>query len=292
MPYPSTITSFSNPNPLDRLNSPSHSSVETAQNTALTELQTFIGVNTGTNASAVGTVLYDVRGAGSDGGGHVQSANKGGTGQTTFTKGDILVAQSSSVLSKLAVGSEGEVLAVRSANATGVGWSSVVANRVAVNTNSVAAYFNSSVTTTIFATSILGSTLGTNNAVRFTGLLRNLSSDQNLTFAVNYGLNSIAAVTLVSASSVVGSSGLITGTIAGYGGVSSQVGYVHLSTFNRGQSGTGTIGAPIIVAAGTGFGTSSINSSTDQNLTVTAKFAGDALLNSVVGGLFVVEKIV
>lgn len=125
MAYPSTLTSFSNPQPTDRLNSPSHSSIETTQNTALSELQTYIGVNTGANASVVGTLLYDIKSPSSDGGGHIQSADKGGTGQVSFMKGDILVAQSSSVLTKLSVGLDGQALVSNSNTATGVNWGSV-----------------------------------------------------------------------------------------------------------------------------------------------------------------------
>src|SRR3990167_10005990 len=99
MPYPSTLSSFTDPVPTDKLSTTPHSSIETAQNTGLREVQAFVG----TLSSNVGTLVYDIRGAGSDGGGHVQTANKGGTGQTAYTKGDILVATSSSVLTKLAV---------------------------------------------------------------------------------------------------------------------------------------------------------------------------------------------
>lgn len=119
MPYPSTISTFTTPLATDRLNSPSHSSIESAQNTGLTEIQTFLGT---TNTSALGTIVYDVRSPDSNGGGHVQSANKGGTGQTSFTNGDILVAQSSSVLSKLAIGADGAQLVADSTQALGVKW--------------------------------------------------------------------------------------------------------------------------------------------------------------------------
>lgn len=122
MPWPSTLTSFTDPNPSNRLNNPSHSSIETAQNTGLEELQAFIGVNTGATASAVGTLLYDVKAPGSNGGGHIQTANKGGTGQTAYTKGDLLVASSSSVLARLAVGSNGNVLKVNSGTTAGLAW--------------------------------------------------------------------------------------------------------------------------------------------------------------------------
>lgn len=119
MAWPSVLTSFSYPNATDRLNSPSHSSVEGAQNTALSELQVFIG----TQSSTVGTLIYDVRSPSSNGGGHVQTANKGGTGQTSFNKGDVLIGQSSSVLTKLAApGIDGYSLITDSTQAAGIKW--------------------------------------------------------------------------------------------------------------------------------------------------------------------------
>lgn len=123
MPYPSTVGSFTNPQASNKLNSPSHSSIETAQNTALTEIQTFVG----TEASTVGTLFYDIRSTNSNGGGHIQTANKGGTGQTAYTKGDLLVATSSSVLAKLGVGSNSQYLMADSNSQAGMQWTSVVA---------------------------------------------------------------------------------------------------------------------------------------------------------------------
>lgn len=122
--WPSVLTTFSYPNPTDRLNNPSHSGVERAQNSVISQMQTFIG----TQSSVQGTLLYDVRSPLSDGGGHIQTANKGGTGQTNYNKGDILVASSSSVLTKLAVGSDGATLTVDSAAQTGLSWTNAVAN--------------------------------------------------------------------------------------------------------------------------------------------------------------------
>ena len=118
MSYPSTVSAFTDPNANERLNAPSHSSIESAQNAAIEQLETFVG----TLSSAAGTLVYDIRATGSNGGGHVQVANKGGTGQTTYTKGDILVAQSVSVLSKLAAGANDQVLIVDSSQNTGVKW--------------------------------------------------------------------------------------------------------------------------------------------------------------------------
>ena len=119
--FPSVISTISDPAATDKLNTPSHSTIETAQNDGIKKLETFIG----TLSSAVGTIMYDIRATASDGGGHVQGANKGGTGQTAFTKGDVLVANSASVLSKLAVGSNDQALVADSAQAAGVKWSGV-----------------------------------------------------------------------------------------------------------------------------------------------------------------------
>lgn len=119
--FPSALSTISSPQATDNLNSPSHSSIESSQNNAITQLETFVG----TLSSAQGTLIYDIRAAASDGGGHVQAANKGGTGQIAFTKGDVLVAQSSSVISKLAIGSNNQVLTADSNQSTGVKWAGV-----------------------------------------------------------------------------------------------------------------------------------------------------------------------
>lgn len=197
MPWPSTISSFSNPIPSDRLNSPSHSSVETAQNTGLTELQTYIGVTTGVNASAVGTLLYNIMAPGSNGGGHVQTANKGGTGQTTFTKGDILVAQSSSVLTKLAVGQDTYILKANSVAATGIEWSQDSRPKVFAS-GSILQLADNVTETSIFSTTIPGSTIGTSNAVRSTFFISNavFEGPDNITLRAKYGSTSVLTIVL------------------------------------------------------------------------------------------------
>lgn len=118
MAYPSVITSLTNPQSSDKLNSPSHSAIHQSENTEITAIETFIG----TLSSTAGTLIYDVRAAASNGGGHVQTANKGGTGQTSYTKGDVLVASSSSVLAKLSVGTDGQALIADSSVASGIKW--------------------------------------------------------------------------------------------------------------------------------------------------------------------------
>src|SRR3990167_2472058 len=120
MAFPSTLSTFNKPTTTDRLNSPSHSALHNTVSSALGQVEAVIGVD-GPN-SVLGTMMSDLRNPASPGGGHVQSANKGGTGQTTFTKGDLLIAQSSSVLTKLTIGADGQILTSDSTAATGVAW--------------------------------------------------------------------------------------------------------------------------------------------------------------------------
>ena len=141
MAWPSTLSSFTDPTPTQRLNSPSHSSIESAQNTALEEIQAFVG----TSSSTLGTLYYDIRAAASNGGGHVQSANKGGTGQTSYTKGDIIVAQSSSVLSKLAVGTDGYIFVADSGQNAGVRWTAPTASSLGIANPVVRVYTATSI---------------------------------------------------------------------------------------------------------------------------------------------------
>lgn len=120
--FPSILNTFNRPTPSDRLDSPSHSALHNTVSSALGQVEAFIGVEGA--SSTIGTLIYDVRSPGSNGGGHVQTANKGGTGQTSYNKGDVLVAQSSSVLTKILVGSDGFVLTADSSQATGIKWAS------------------------------------------------------------------------------------------------------------------------------------------------------------------------
>lgn len=48
--------------------------------------------------------------------------SQGGTGQSTYTKGDILVAHDATTLNKLAVGSNTQVLTADSTATNGVKW--------------------------------------------------------------------------------------------------------------------------------------------------------------------------
>lgn len=127
--YPSIIATLTNPNPTDKLNSPSHSGIETAQNTEIVQIETVIG----TGNSVLGTIIGDLRNPNSSGGGHIQSANKGGTGQISYSKGDILVAQSTSVLAKLSVGADGLAIVSDSTQSAGLSYQAVATAPVIQN---------------------------------------------------------------------------------------------------------------------------------------------------------------
>lgn len=143
MPFPSTLSTFARPNPTDRLNNPSHSALHNTVSSALGQVEAVIGVQG--DSSVVGTMMYDLRSPASKGGGHIQGAAFGGTGQSSFNKGDIFVAQSASIISKLAVGTDGYLLAANSAQATGVQWVQPIASALGVSTPVVRVFTASSV---------------------------------------------------------------------------------------------------------------------------------------------------
>lgn len=288
MPFPSVIDSFSYPQATDRLNNPSHSAQHQTINSVVGQIETVIGI-AGDN-SVLGTIITDLRSPGSDGGGHIQSANKGGTGQTTFTKGDILVATSSSVLAKLAVSSTaGEVLMAQPNDAAGIRWSPVVANKVAVNSNPTS-IVSSTGAAVLYSASIAGSTLGTNNALKYTGIVRWFSSNGGDTFTLTttLGNNTINSMTIPTTGSTLGIVGKVEGTIIANNSSVAQQGYLEVIA----QTNNGGGGAPANTRLyGANYGTSSINTNALQNLVITGAYSTNNALNSILTGYFVVEKI-
>lgn len=277
MAYPSVISTLATPQPTDRLNSPSHSTLHQNENTAITEIETFVG----TLSSTAGSLVYDIRSPNSNGGGHVQTATKGGTGQTSYSKGDVLVAQSASVIARLAVGADGNVLTADSGQSSGVKWSAVVANKVGIVSSTVS-IVESSILTTLYSASIFGSTLGTNNAVRFTVPFSKLAivTSRGLNLFVSYG-NNLAVSIVGTTGNLMTGSGRLEGMIVANGATNSQKVYGNL------LSGTGSS-----VFVLTGYGTSSVESTANQNFVVQAQITGVNALASVVSEALVMEKIV
>ncbi len=284
--YPSIINTFPRPSPTDRLNNPSHSALHNDVSSVLGQVQAVIGLST---SSLVGTLFYDVRSPDSDGGGHVQTANKGGTGQTNYIKGDLLVATAAATLSKFAVSSViGYIITADPNEASGMKWTSPPSGTKIAVSNSVVSLSagQTSVFNTLFAASITGGTLGTSNAIRFTGTLPRFAvgAGPSVMVLVNYGANTVASVMVVNnLTSVVGGVGTIQGTIMANASASAQLGTV---IFNAGRNGVQTM-----VMYGLGQGNSSVNSGVDQDLVIRSQHSIIDAQNSVLTGIFTVEKI-
>lgn len=287
--FPSIITSFPTSTPTSRLNSPSHSALHNLETSTIGQIEAVIGL--AGDSSVLGTIIGDLRSPDSNGGGHIQTANKGGTGQTTYSKGDLLVATSQSVISKLGVSSNaGYVLVADPNQSPGMKWSPVISNKIVINTSSVAytGSIASAQPNVLFAASILGSIIGDFNAIKFTGVIQNFSANSAFNLKVNYGVNSLVTLGIINQSSVFGTSGLITGEIVG-SGPSSQLGFVSMNTINN-SFGTPQIRG-LMMAGGLTQGNSSVNASASQDLVITGQFTSFQGQNSILTGIFTVEKI-
>lgn len=120
--FPTTsLDTFPTPASGQPLSNPNHITDTVNVHDAIIALETKVGVN---SSSVTSSLDYIAKDANSNGGGHVQTPVKGGTGQITYAKGDILVAQSSSVLAKLGVGANGSALIADSTQNNGVKWGS------------------------------------------------------------------------------------------------------------------------------------------------------------------------
>lgn len=283
--YPSVITTFTYPAASDRLNNPSHSALHNTTSSALGQVQAFVGLST---SSAVGTLVYDIRSPDSNGGGHVQSANKGGTGQTTYTKGDLLVAQSASVLTKVAIGTSGQILTVNSSTATGVEWGTAPARaKIAVSGSVITA--SSTNETSIMSVTIPGSTLGTNNTVRARLFATAIwgTTTNTLRLRANYGTTSVVNVVFTPpANATTSVQGIIDFNILGSNSVTSQLGIVDLHLLNNRLNplAPSVLGVDYYQALPI-----YVNSSANQTLGVTAQTNGNDV--SIVVNGFTVEKL-
>ena len=191
MPFPSTLSTFDRPATTDRLNNPSHSALHNTVSSAVGQIEQVIGRDG--NNSVAGSLIYQIRSPDSDGGGHVQSANKGGTGQTTFTKGDMFVATSSSVIAKLAVGADTQILVADSSVAAGVKWASS-GTRI-LNNASVITLVQNSPETSIVSTTVPASTLSTTGAVRARAFFSaGNGSDGSILLRATYGGNVVGSI--------------------------------------------------------------------------------------------------
>lgn len=292
--YPSIISTFNIVSPTDRLNSPSHSALHNSVSSVLTQVQTVVGLST---SSAVGTLMYDVRSPDSNGGGHVQTANKGGTGQTSFTKGDLLVATSSSVIAKLAVSSVlNDILVSDPSQSAGIKWATnPSSNKIAVS--SVTTTVGSSTAeTTLLTASILAGTLSTNNAVRFSAFMINggfnNSGGETITFRARYGTSIVSTATIAPPDTdITGVGGFVTGMIIGNGATTSQKTGISVDLHGSDSENDGQLAVGVSKIVGYGSSIVSINSATDQQFSLTVQFSQNDAATTMTTVFGTIEKI-
>lgn len=265
--FPSTLTTFTRPNATDKLNSPSHSSIHTAISSAVGQIEAVIG----TDSSTLGTLIGDLRSASSDGGGHVQSAAKGGTGQTTYTKGDVLVAQNASTLGKLAVGNDNQTLVADSSVASGVKWASSPGNRIAVIASVVSLRTASTAETSLVSAIIPGSLLGTTGAIRSRSYVnfQNLQTPSVMA-TMNYGGGPVASIFLNALANVTSVVGILEGTLMANSDVAKQRATLIFHGAKQ-RPASGTQGADTSVFTALNTKTSAIEGSADQVFGITLR---------------------
>lgn len=266
--FPSVLNTFARPDANDRLNSPSHSALHNAVSSALGQVQAVIGAEG--PSSVAGSFQYLVKSPASDGGGHVQTAAKGGTGQTSYAKGDVLVAQSSSVLAKLNAGSQGQVIVADNSTATGIRWG----GPVKLGQNASIITLVTAGETSLMSVSIPSSVLSTSNTVRATLWVSAYTvgnAADTLMLRANYGANSLGSVLLASSATSSAS-------------VKGKIEYVlhanNSASLQRGQVLV-RLGADRLNVAQSSFlgidafrtGTSSINSASAANMGMTGQWA-------------------
>ncbi len=272
MAFPSTLSTFARPSATDRLNNPSHSDLHNTVSSALGQVEAVIGVDG--ISSAVGTLMYDVRSPASPGGGHVQGAAYGGTGQTSYTKGDILVATSASVITKLAVGLDTQVLKVNSSTASGINWANSSTSKVFASVLSSTMGSNNVLETSIFSVPISGSTLGINNAVRATVYFDRYGTTNNATSMLvraNYGNNTVASMLVQGMETIAddrGMKGSFVFTLYGNGAANSQFGNILMVAGKVAGNSSSMLSNYAF-----GFGTSSVGSGAQNTFGMTHKFS-------------------
>lgn len=103
------------------------------------------------------------------------AVERGGTGASSYTKGDLLAASGATALTKLGVGTNGQVLRANSATATGLEWSADYVGTVTSVSSSTAALTVATATTTP-ALTIRSATTSVNGIVQLSDSISTTSS--------------------------------------------------------------------------------------------------------------------
>lgn len=177
------------------------------------------------------------------------------------TAGDIVYSDGTD-LQKLAIGTAGQVLKVNS-GATAPTWSSATKIDVSTTDATIGA---STTETTVYSATVPAGTLGTNNGVHlkmYVGTGGGGNANQFLIIRLKYGGSTVVTYTSGVGTSI-GINGYIDFLLLGAGTTSAQEG--SLSTYASVASGSGYF------AKVNALGTSAVDSTSDQTLSVTAKW--------------------
>lgn len=211
MSFPSVITTFNYPQSTDKLNSPSHSALENLQSSTIGQIENIIGLSG--NSSTLGTLIGDLRSPASGGGGHVQTAPFGGTGVTTYVKGDILVATSSSVIARQGIGTDGQVFVSDSTQTNGVNWGSPTKIGTVASIISIRGVSE----TSILSSTIPASIMGSSNVMEATMFIDNFAASGSVLVKANYGGAVVSSVMILPTGTLTSIYGRINYTLLANG---------------------------------------------------------------------------
>jgi hypothetical protein len=127
-------------------------------------------------------------------------AAQGGTGQTTFTKGDLLATPGGAQLNKLGVGSDGQVLTADSAQTNGVKWAAPATGGTFLDYQKAAtAITGDSTDHTLYSYTMPAGTLPAGRCVRIKAQFQHTGS-VSVTYKVFFGATATASVASTSTS--------------------------------------------------------------------------------------------
>lgn len=176
MAYPNSLDSFTNPLATQKLNSPSHSGIETAQNTALSALEQYVGTIGSTSTTSLTYLLNHIPATGLVG---TVPVSGGGTGQITASAAFLALAPA------LSTGTASKDL---TNNGSVISWSTLP--RMSINSSEIYAASSTGNDTYVV-------TLAPVPSAYTAGMVVNFKADVANTGPATLNVNGLGAVTIV-----------------------------------------------------------------------------------------------